>query len=62
MTHKEFSKLGGQAGRGASKARTREQCQAAARARWSGRNKLSIVTDVPPDPLPAKGRPARTKK
>jgi hypothetical protein len=35
MTHKQMSAKGGRAGRGAAKARTREQARAAAMVRWS---------------------------
>ena len=35
MTIKEMARKGGRAGRGKAKARTREQAQKAARARWA---------------------------
>lgn len=35
QTHAQISKKGGASGRGEAKRRTREQCQAAAQARWA---------------------------
>ena len=39
MTHREFSRKGGRAGKGAAKARTSAQARAAILARWSKRKK-----------------------
>ena len=49
MTISEMGRKGGRAGRGKAKARTREQAQRAARARWAKVNDLMSASD--PDRL-----------
>ncbi len=46
LTHAQISKKGGSAGRGAAKRRTREQCQAAAQARWAKRQPKSEMPNA----------------
>lgn len=40
-THRQISAKGGKSGRGAARRRTREQCRAAAKARWAKRQPKS---------------------